>query len=97
MTTITKRITEKLLEGFNDPDGLQAILQQYSHNKGPLYNALAEATSVMTKKLAAAELQYKEQGAKMEERQQLLQETCQRLHTLDQQVSTQSGIILIML
>jgi outer membrane murein-binding lipoprotein Lpp len=91
MTTITATITAKLLDGINDPDGLKIVLQEYSHSKGPLYIALADATSVLTKKLAATALQYQEQGAKIQERQQLLQETNQKLHTLDQQITTQSG------
>jgi len=36
MTTITATITAKLLDGINDPDGLQIVLQEYSHSKGPL-------------------------------------------------------------
>jgi len=57
-----------------DPSGLSAVLQEYSHNKGPLYSALAQATSVITQKLAVAMQQYGEMETKLEECQQQIQE-----------------------
>jgi hypothetical protein len=89
--TITETITEKLLDAIQDPVVLQSVLQQYSHNKGPLYLALAQATSIMTQKLTTTAQQYKELEAKRQERQQQIQEREQRLHVLDQQVASQSS------
>ena len=91
MTTITETITGKLLDAIQDPVVLQAVLQEYSHNKGPLYIALAQATSVLTQKLTATALQYKELETKLQERQQQIQEREQKLHGLDQQVASQSS------
>jgi hypothetical protein len=91
LKTITKTITGKLLDGIHNPDGLQSVLQEYSHNKGPLYIALSEATSVMTQRLTITEQQYKEQETKLQELQQLLQETGQKLQSLDKQVTFQGS------
>ena len=91
MTTITETITGKLLDAIQDPVVLQAVLQEYSHNKGPLYSALAQATSVLTHKLTATDQQCKELDINFQERQQQIQEREQKLHSLDQQVAAQSS------
>ena len=91
MTTITETITGKLLDGAMDPTGLQSVLQEYSHNKGPLYSALAQATSIMIQKLVTTAHQYEELETQLQERQQLLKQTEQKLDALDQQIAAQSN------
>jgi outer membrane murein-binding lipoprotein Lpp len=90
MSTITETITEKLLDAIQDPVELQAVLEEYSHNKGPLYGALAQATSTLTKKLTTVGQQYGELGAKLKEREQHLKETEQKQSVLDQQADIKS-------
>jgi hypothetical protein len=45
MTTLKETITRELLDSLDDPSGLEAVLKRHSRSKGPLYLALAEATS----------------------------------------------------
>ena len=91
MTTVTQTITEKLLDAIQDPVVLQAVLKEYSHHKGPLYSALAQATSVLTHKLTATAQQCKELDIKLQKRQQQIQEREEKLHSLDQQAAVQSS------
>lgn len=91
MTTITATITDKLLSGINDPAGLQVVLHEYSNSKGPLYIALAQATSIMTQKLATVMQQFKEQEEQLQKHQQLLKEAEEKLLTIDQQIIVQSN------
>lgn len=43
MATLTETITQELLDGLDDPGGLDRVLQRYQGSKGPLYKALAYA------------------------------------------------------
>jgi hypothetical protein len=90
MVTITETITGKLLDGVNDPHGLQSVLQEYNHSKGPLYIALAEATSIMTQKLTTSVQKYQEQEIKLQQQHQLLQVTEKKLQDIDLKAATES-------
>jgi outer membrane murein-binding lipoprotein Lpp len=94
MTTITETITEKLLDAIQDPVGLQTVLEEYAHSKGPLYGALAQATTTLTKKLTTMGQEYGELGVKLKEREQYLKETEQKQNVLDQQIDVKSKTLV---
>jgi archaellum component FlaC len=66
-TTLTQTIKQTLLDAANDPAELCAAMKKYSHSKGPLYLALAEATSVMSDKLMSLNLTCEQITQKYEE------------------------------
>ena len=43
--TLKAKIIGELLGSLDDPGGPEGVLRRYGHSKGPLYSALAEATS----------------------------------------------------
>ena len=51
MATVKETIRQQLLEAASNPDGLEAVLRKHSGSKGPLYLALAEATSQLRGRL----------------------------------------------
>ena len=54
MTTLTDTITGELLDTMDNPSGLDAVLKRHSRSKGPLYCALAQATTQLQQQLADA-------------------------------------------
>ena len=54
MTTLTQTITSELLDAVDDDGALKAVLQRHSRSKGPLYHALAQASSEMQQRLQRA-------------------------------------------
>ena len=49
--TRTETITRELLEAAHDPAALEDVFRRHSHSKGPLYAALAEATTQLCERL----------------------------------------------
>lgn len=49
--TLTNQILDELVDCAADPDGLEEVLRKYVRSKGPLYSALAQATSHIRKRL----------------------------------------------
>jgi hypothetical protein len=91
LKTLTETIKDELLDSVENPAVLPAVLQQYSHSKGPLYIALAQATSVITQKLATMVQQCKEQNTKLQIQQKQLVENEQKLKGLDHQAASQTS------
>ena len=67
MVTLTEKIAQQLLDATDNPAALEAVFQQHSHSKGPLYSALAQATatlkgrfSTLAQKCKGAETEYQE-------------------------------------
>jgi chromosome segregation ATPase len=51
MATLTQTITEQLLEAADNPVQIEGTLKKHCHSKGPLYIALAQATTSLTEQL----------------------------------------------
>ena len=45
--SIKETITKELLDRIDDPAGLEEVLKRHSRSKGPLYLAIAEATTAL--------------------------------------------------
>jgi len=94
VTTLTQTITSELLDAVDDDGALKAVLQRHSRSKGPLYHALAQATSQLHHRLdkARTDLSGTEtQRKRIEDRVQALAQQCEELdarrQALEQQVS----------
>ena len=51
MTTRKEIITNELLDFIEDPSGLEAVFERHKGSKGPLYGALAAATTQLQQRL----------------------------------------------
>jgi len=87
--SIKETITKELLDRIDDPAGLEEVLKRHSRSKGPLYLAIAEATTalgsgletlVQNRQAIQKELdQLQAQVQSLEERQKVLGQTAQAL------------------
>ena len=100
MTTLTESITQELLDAVDDPAGLEGIIQKHARSKGPLYAALAQATSCLKERLVSLssqsrevekDLQQVQEQAKSAQRQQELTKTA--LRELEGDVRDKRGIV----
>ena len=53
MTTLTETYCHELLDAVGHPDQVEVVLKRHGHSKGPLYIALAQATTSLTERLNA--------------------------------------------
>ena len=49
--TVKETITKEFLDCLHEPSGLESVFQRHSRSKGPLYSALAEATTQLRQRL----------------------------------------------
>lgn len=77
MATLTETIREKLISAVENPAGLDGVLHEYAHSKGPFYTTLAQATAELTNRLKAlsgkckeAEKEYQENKHQIDAAQQ---------------------------
>jgi len=87
MTTQTQAIAEELIRAVDDPAGLEAVLQQHRHSKGPLYLALAKATSVMSDRLNVTLNKCKEAQKEYQEQEQMMK-------TLEREIADKNSGIM---
>ncbi|MFC2000149.1 hypothetical protein ACFLXE_05270 [Chloroflexota bacterium] len=82
MTTLTETITQELLAAVGDPGGLDAVLQEHSRSKGPLYHALALATSELQQQLDEMAVAWTEKAS----REKVLTQQIQEMETRYQEM-----------
>jgi DNA repair exonuclease SbcCD ATPase subunit len=90
--TVKDTITRELLDCAGDPGEVEAIFQKYSRSKGPLYNALAEATNQLRGQLEGIRDEVIESTERRDELKNDLESLSVRrdelnaeVHSLDQQ------------
>jgi predicted nucleic acid-binding Zn-ribbon protein len=90
MATLTQSITEQLLEAATNPVQLEGILKEHSHSKGPLYIALAQATTTLTEQLATLSEKCRQTDTECQGRQQQLKTSDQNLADIGRAVEQKS-------
>ena len=90
MATLTETIVEKLLDAVDDPAELQCVLQEHGHSKGPLYLALAQATTQLVERLAELSTKCQEVREDYQRKQAAVQASEAKLADLDRRLSART-------
>jgi len=87
MTTLTNTITQELLDAVDNPAELDAVLKKHSHSKGPLYHAVAQATTRLQQQLRddSTEIsQIRAKGKELRDQAHTLENHCRELEVKGQ-------------
>lgn len=96
MPTITKTITEELLNAVGDPAELEKVIHERSNSKGPFYMALAEATTLIVGRLKGISEKYRETEKGYQELVGKAHKSEEENKELDQKLATKNNDIALL-